>query len=118
MKRLSFLLLVVLSMGAVPAFGKDAIRLHPKAESHPSKFAGPFVHLPDGGILTLAGTEAHVSSDKGKTWKSCPAIPAAKFQFGDRSLERTPDGAIVARRRDRRHLLQSRGNAIGQERMG
>jgi len=96
MKRLPFLLLVVLSMSAVPAFGKDAIRLHPKAESYPSKFAGPFVHLPDGGILTLAGTEAHVSSDKGKTWKSCPAIPAAKFQFGDRSLERTPDGAIVA----------------------
>ena len=50
----------------------------------------------DGGILTLAGTEAHVSFDKGKTWKSYPTIPAAKFSFGDRPIERTKDGVIVS----------------------
>jgi sialidase-1 len=96
MKKFLVLLVAVFLTTAVAAFGQSRIQLHPKAEPYPSKFGGPFVHIPDGGILTLAGTEAHVSFDKGKTWKSYPAIPAAEFGFDDRSIERTTDGVIVA----------------------
>ena len=96
MKSVLVLLLVACLMTTAAALGQDGIRLHPKAEGHPSKFDGPFVHIPDGGILTLAGTEAHVSFDKGKTWVSYPAIPAANFSFGDRSIDRTKDGVIVS----------------------
>ena len=96
MKRVIVLLVVVSLMNTAAALGQDKIRLHPRAEAYPSKFGGPFVHISDGGILTLAGTEAHVSFDKGKTWKSYPAIPAADFSFGDRSIDRTKDGVIVA----------------------
>lgn len=96
MRRHLVLVVVVFSISAAAAFGQDKIQLHPKVENYPSKFGGPFVHIPNGGILTLAGTEAHVSFDKGRSWQSYPAIPAADFSFGDRSIDRTKDGVIVS----------------------
>ncbi|NUQ64261.1 MAG: exo-alpha-sialidase [Pirellulales bacterium] len=90
------LLGIVWFMNGTAAFGQNPIRIHPKAEACPSKFSGPFVHIPNGGILTLSAAEAHASFDKGKTWESYPAIPAATFAFGDLSIDRTKDGVIVA----------------------
>lgn len=74
----------------------DEITRHPKAERFPAPFPGPFVHLADGGILTLAGTEARRSGDGGASWESTPAVPAEKFQIGDFSIVRTDDALVAA----------------------
>lgn len=81
--------------GGFAARGAE-ITLHPKAEKFPAQVPGPFVHLADGGILTLSGTEARRSDDGGATWQSFTAIPADKFRFGDYSIVRTDDALVAA----------------------
>ncbi|HOE12233.1 MAG TPA: sialidase family protein [bacterium] len=58
---------------------------------------GPFVRLPDGGVLGLSDTETLVSRDEGVTWESHPLFgPDRKLEAsGERALLRTKSGTII-----------------------
>lgn len=47
----------------------ERISLHPLVEEMPDLKLGPFVRLPDGGLLTAEEKSSFVSYDNGKTWK-------------------------------------------------
>ncbi|MDD4870125.1 MAG: sialidase family protein [Kiritimatiellae bacterium] len=94
-KNIVVLLFVLFGFNVFSVFGAEKVTLHPKAEPFPSKYVGPFVHLPGSGILALGGKEAHVSFDKGKNWKTYQAIFSDKHSIGTRSLVRTRDGVTV-----------------------
>ncbi len=72
------------------------IQLHPQAEKYPVPYAGPFVMFSTGEIVSLSGTEAHRSTDGGKTWLSSSAVPTDKYIIGDYSIVRTKDDTIIA----------------------
>lgn len=58
---------------------------------------GPFLRLPDGGILTVNDTNSCISHDEGKTWTTYPIFSApAKFSIRpERALIRTRSGVII-----------------------
>ncbi|MDP6114545.1 MAG: sialidase family protein [Planctomycetota bacterium] len=56
----------------------DSIRVHERAEQMPSIPVGPFVHLDDGAILSVAGrdpSQVCISRDSGGTWDEHPVVP-------------------------------------------
>lgn len=72
-------------------------QIHEKAEEIIGLKMGPFVRLPDGGILTVDGTNSLISKDEGKTWAEYPIFPAPeKFQIRpERALICTRDGVMI-----------------------
>jgi sialidase-1 len=111
---LAVLLSVSVSISGVALYGADAVQLHPKAEPFPSKYTGPFVHLPEGGILGLSGKEAFVSHDKGLNWTTYPAIASDKYEIGTRSLVRTKDGVTVCIFCNNKEVKRGEGWGKGQ----
>lgn len=57
---------------------------------------GPFVRLPDGGILTVDGNLSCISRDDGKTWTSYPVLPdTSRFEIGPNALVCTRKGVVI-----------------------
>jgi len=84
----------LLSAGAAE---DDNIRLCPKGEKLVSRHMGPYVNLADGSVLAVGSSEAMISSDEGKTWKSYPLFADTKEFLArpERALIRTRNGTIV-----------------------
>lgn len=56
---------------------------------------GPFINLPDGGVLAVDGNATRTSYDEGRTWSEpVPLFPA------DTKLELRPERAIVSTKRN------------------
>jgi len=69
-----------------------------RANALPVSFVGPFVHLRDGGILTVSKDDVQISLDRGATWsaKRQPATVDGKpYKRGDAALLRTRDGTLL-----------------------
>lgn len=58
---------------------------------------GPFVNLPDGGILTIDGHQCFISSDEGLHWQAYPIFAdSMKYDIRpERALIRTSSGVII-----------------------
>lgn len=78
---------------------------HPKTELQDTKWHGPFMNLPDGGLLTVVnvegGIQAFASADDGKTWQPQGRIAKEGMPFrirdgnGDILLLRTKSGVTL-----------------------
>ncbi len=92
----SFILPLALSMGAVGAHGAE-LWLHAKCEPLPTQLQGPFVRLPDGGILGIDVTEAVISRDEGKTWEKHPIFkPEQNIVVSrERAIVCTKKGTVI-----------------------
>jgi lysophospholipase L1-like esterase len=90
-RSLVFVILVVAPVWA------GQIQLHSKAQQLPHNHQGPFVTTGDGAVLGISRTEALISQNEGKTWKTYPLFnDPGKFEARDeRTLLRTVDGTVV-----------------------
>jgi hypothetical protein len=78
---------------------------HPKTELQDTKWHGPFMNLPDDGLLTVVnvdgGIQAFASADDGKTWQPRGRIAKAGMPFrirdgnGDILLLKTKSGVTL-----------------------
>jgi len=77
--------------------GDDGSWIHPKCEPLASPHMGPYVNLGDGSVLAVAPSEALVSKDEGRTWKSYPLFKdTEKFLARpERALLRTRNGVVI-----------------------
>jgi sialidase-1 len=90
-------LLLIAVILPTAAAAQDALWLHPKCSPWPAAKSGPFVKLPDGGLLAVEKNATCASADGGKTWSAPrpmyegagPGVP----QVGP--LLRTRSGAVV-----------------------
>ena len=72
------------------------LEIFPTAELLPTDHQGPFVALPDGGILTVENRVAYRSADNGKTWEEFPVFASDAFaDRTERALIRTKAGVIL-----------------------
>lgn len=77
-----------------------SILVDDRAKALSVPFVGPFIHLRDGGILTVTGDDVQISKDQGATW-SAKRQPAAvdgkvfKRNKGATALLRTRDGTLL-----------------------
>ncbi len=71
--------------------------LHPKCKPLPTQRQGPFVRLPDGGILGVDVTQAVISRDEGKTWETHPIFkPGQDFVVSrERAIVCTKKGTVI-----------------------
>jgi hypothetical protein len=71
--------------------------LHPKCEALPTSYQGPFVRLPDGGILAIDDSQAVISGDEGKSWKSYRIFkPEHDIVISnERAIVCTTDGTVI-----------------------
>ena len=79
-----------------PADGAE-LWLHPKCEALPTSYQGPFVRLPDGGILAIDDSQAVISGDEGKSWKSYRIFkPEHDIVISnERAIVCTTDGTVI-----------------------
>ena len=57
---------------------------------------GPFANLKDGSVITVAGREALVSSDEGKTWRKYPVFRDKKYEMkSGRAIVCLASGTVV-----------------------
>jgi sialidase-1 len=75
-----------------PAAGDDAPWIHPQAAPLPTDMQGPFVHLPDGGLLAVEGNTVGRSEDGGETWDTWP------FPLGADEFEVSRERALICKR--------------------
>lgn len=78
-------------------FTTNNIWIHPKAQEITGLKMGPFVSLPDGGIVTIDTANCYISSDQGKSWTSYPIFrDSSKFFIRiERALIRTRKGTLI-----------------------
>jgi len=76
----------------------SGIWLHASVEDLPGLPMGPFVRLPDGGILTVdTAQSAMLSTDEGKSWKNSPIFAdATRYAIRpERALLCTRKGTVI-----------------------
>lgn len=96
-RALTVVSLLAMAIAAVPAAADDALWIHPEAKPLPTDMMGPFVHLPDGGILAVEGNTVCQSADGGKTWETRPfPLDTDEFEVSnERALIRTREGTVI-----------------------
>lgn len=73
------------------------IWIHPKTTELKDMRMGPFVNLPDGGLVTVDTTRCLISRDNGKSWSSYPLFKdtSAYSIRVERALIRTRRGTLI-----------------------
>jgi len=91
-----FIVPLVLSSCLGAADGAE-LWLHPKCKPLPTQRQGPFVRLPDGGILGVDVTQAVISRDEGKTWETHLIFkPGQDFVVSrERAIVCTKTGTVI-----------------------
>lgn len=81
----------------VSAHAADDVWIEPRCSKLPFDKLGPFVHLPNGGILCLQGNTTSMTADGGKTWSATkPIYDGPKPGVPSNSVAvRTRSGVIV-----------------------
>ncbi|MCE2835032.1 MAG: glycoside hydrolase [Chitinophagaceae bacterium] len=78
-------------------FTAAGIWIHPKTKELKDMRMGPFVNLPDGGLVTVDTTNCLISRDNGKSWSSYPLFKdtSAYSIRVERALIRTRRGTLI-----------------------
>lgn len=78
-------------------FTEAGIWIHPKTKELKDLRMGPFVNLPDGGLVTIDTTHCFISHDNGKSWNSFPIFrdTSAYSIRVERALIRTRKGTLI-----------------------
>jgi sialidase-1 len=73
------------------------IWIHPKTRELKDMRMGPFINLPDGGLVTVDTTRCLISRDNGKSWSSYPLFKdtSAYSIRVERALIRTRRGTLI-----------------------
>jgi sialidase-1 len=94
---LSGLAALAIACCVTDATADETLWVHPLCQSIPVDRNGPFVAMPDGGLMTVDAKGLRTSKDDGKTWSEptpvcqgiSPSEPASFY------LLRTKSGALV-----------------------
>ena len=94
--------------------------LHQRCQTPPCDKVGPFVHLGDGGILTVDSENALVSRDGGETWNATPLFVNVKAcrTNNERALLRTRQGVIVLAFYNLNEMVWTWDSQLGELRPG
>ena len=80
----------------IPRLSGGELEIFPTAELLPTDRQGPFVSIPDGGILCVGDRVASRSFDGGKTWEDSPIFTSEAFvDRPERALIRAKDGTVL-----------------------
>ena len=76
---------------------QSALWLHSRAEALPTDRLGPFVRLPEGGILAVEGNTVCRSDDEGRAWDTWPLFEGdGEFTVSnERALLCTREGTVI-----------------------
>ena len=94
--KIVYLALLPALIGVLPAQGAE-LWLHPKCAALPTSHQGPFVRLPDGGILAIDNSQAVISDDEGKTWESHRIFKPGRDMVisNERAIVCTTGGTVI-----------------------